>query len=111
TIIATCRRAVNGGKFKGSVAAQLAVLRKAADVGFPLVDLEIQSVEAPKAEHLRDLSDRVGHIISYHNFRSTKKLDEQFVDMSRYPADFFKMVSTATNLYDNVLMMKFLEAN
>ncbi len=111
TFIATCRRAVNGGKFKGSVAAELAVLRKAADAGFPLVDLELQSAEALKPDDLQDLSDRVGMILSYHNFKNTKKLDEQFAEMSKYPADFYKVVSTATNLYDNVVMMKFLEAN
>ena len=48
TVIATCRRAVNGGKFRGSVAAQLDVLLKAADSGFQLVDLELQSAEALK---------------------------------------------------------------
>ena len=111
TFIATCRRAVNGGKFKGSVAAELAVLRKAADCGFPLVDLEIQSVEALKAAELRDLYDRVGMIVSHHNFRSTKGLDDQFEAMTEYPADFYKLVSTATSLHDNVVMMKFLEAN
>ena len=109
TFIATCRRAVNGGKFKGSVASELAVLRRAADLGFPLVDLELQSAEELKAEELRDLWDRVGLILSHHNFRSTKKLDEEFAAMSQYRADFYKLVSTATNLYDNVLMMKFLE--
>jgi len=111
TFIATCRRAVNGGKFKGSVSAQLAVLRKATDIGFPLVDLELQSVEALKADELRDLYDRAGLIISYHNFRSTKKLEEQFAEMSKRPADFYKLVSTATSLHDNVVMMKFLEAH
>jgi 3-dehydroquinate dehydratase/shikimate dehydrogenase len=111
TAIATCRRAVNGGKFKGSVAAELAVLLKAADAGFPLVDIELQSAKSLKADQLRRLSDRVGLIISCHDFRATKKLDEQFADMSKYPADFYKVVSTATNLYDNVVMMKFLEAN
>jgi 3-dehydroquinate dehydratase/shikimate dehydrogenase len=111
TFIATCRRAANGGKFKGSVAAELAVLRKAADCGFPLVDLELQSAEVLKAEELKDLSDRVGMILSYHNFKNTKKLNEQFAEMSQYPADFYKMVSTATSLYDNVVMMKFVEAN
>ena len=111
TFIATCRRAVNGGKFKGTVAAELAVLRKAADSGFPLVDLELQSAESLKADDLKDLYDRVGMILSYHNFKNTKKLDEQFAEMSQYPADFYKVVSTATNLYDNVVMMKFLEAN
>ena len=111
TFIATCRRTVNGGKFKGSVAAELAVLRKAADSGFPLVDLELQSAEALKAEDLKDLSNRVGVVLSYHNFKSTKKLDEQFGEMSKYPADFYKVVSTATNLYDNVAMMRFVEAS
>ena len=36
TVIATCRRAVNGGKFKGSAAAQLDILTKAAATGFQL---------------------------------------------------------------------------
>ncbi len=61
TFIATCRRAVNGGKFKGSVAAELAVLRKAADSGFPLVDLEFQSAESLKTDDLKDLSPRRAH--------------------------------------------------
>ncbi len=111
TFIATCRRAVNGGKFKGSVTAELAILRKAADIGFPLVDLELQSAEALKPDELRDLYDRVGLIISHHNFKNTKNLEQQFGEMKKYPADFYKVVSTATTLYDNVSMMKFLEAN
>ena len=31
--------------------------------------------------------------------------------MKQYPADFYKVVSTATTLYDNVQMMKFLQAH
>jgi len=111
TFIATCRRAVNGGKFKGSVASEKAVLAKAADMGFPLVDLELQSAQSLKADEVRDLYDRVGLIISHHDFRATRKLDDQLDEMRRYPADFYKVVATATNLHDNVVMMKFLEAN
>jgi len=111
TVIATCRRAVNGGKFRGPVAAQLNVLLKAADSGFQLVDLELQSVETLKAAELGELSNRAGLIISYHNFRNTKKLEAPFEEMCKYTADFYKVVSTATNLYDNVVMMKFLESN
>ena len=110
-VIATCRRAANGGKFRGPVAAQLNVLLKAADSGFQLVDLELQSVEALKPAELAELSNRAGLIISYHNFRNSKKLEEPFEEMSKYTADFYKVVSTATNLYDNVVMMKFLESN
>jgi len=111
TFISTCRRAANGGKFKGSVAAQVAILRKAAEIGFPLADLEVQSAEALKPDELKDLYDRIGLIISYHDFRSTRKLEEHLAAMSRLPADFYKVVSTATNLHDNVVMMKFLEAH
>src|SRR5277367_6216830 len=42
TAIATCRRAVNGGKFKGTIAAELEVLQKATASGFHVVDLELQ---------------------------------------------------------------------
>ena len=96
---------------QGPLGDGIAEGRKAADSGFPLVDLELQSAEALKAEDLKDLSNRVGVVLSYHNFKSTKKLDEQFGEMSKYPADFYKVVSTATNLYDNVAMMRFVEAS
>ena len=111
TVLATCRRHANGGEFRGSVANQLNILLRAADSGFQLVDLELQSAQALKPQELRQLSDRVGVILSYHNFRNTKKLEDPFEEMRQYPADFYKVVSTATNLYDNVVMMKFLEAN
>src|SRR5271169_1647102 len=111
TVIATCRRAVNGGKFKGSAATQLDILTKAAATGFQLVDIELQSAEILKAAELAELKDRVGLILSYHDFKATKKLEETFAEMKRYPADFYKVVSTATTLYDNVAMMKFLQAH
>jgi len=111
TVIATCRRVVNGGKFKGSAAAQLELLTKAAATGFQLVDLELQTAEMLKAGELADLKDKVGVILSYHDFKATKKLEDVFAGMKKYPADFYKVVSTATTLYDNVQMMKFLQAH
>ena len=111
TVIATCRRAVNGGKFKGSASAQLDLLMKAAATGFQLVDIEFQSAEILKPSELAELKDRVGVILSFHDFKATKKLEETFAEMKRYPADFYKVVSTATTLYDNVQMMKFLQAH
>src|SRR5215471_17093011 len=43
TVIATCRRVANGGKFRGSIASELEVLRKAAEVGCQLIDVELQT--------------------------------------------------------------------
>lgn len=109
--IGTCRRAVNGGKFRGSVAAQIQVLMKAADAGCQLVDLELQSASAIKPSEFNKLHGRAAIILSYHDFRGTKKLEETFRKMRQLPADFYKVVTTATNLTDNVTMMQFLQAH
>lgn len=111
TAIATCRRAVNGGKFKGSVQSQLDILLKAAAAGFQLADIEIQSAKDLRRAQYDELKNRIGIILSYHDFKATKKLNESFTPMQALPADFYKVVSTATSLYDNVTMMKFLQAH
>src|SRR6516165_1012014 len=108
-IIATCRRAVNGGKFRGSVAAQIDVLAKAANQGCHLVDVELETASHLKPADFARLRRSANLILSFHDFRGTKKLEETFAKMRQYPADFFKVVSTANSLYDNVTMMKFLE--
>jgi 3-dehydroquinate dehydratase / shikimate dehydrogenase len=107
--IATCRRTASGGKFKGSVASQLELLGKASALGCQLVDVELQTALKCKPEQLQKLRTRAALILSFHDFRATKKLEETQEKMRKYPADFYKVVSTATTLYDNVAMMKFLE--
>jgi 3-dehydroquinate dehydratase/shikimate dehydrogenase len=109
TAIGTCRRADNGGKFKGSLASQLEVLTKAHASGCQLVDLELQSALKSKPEAIARLRGRAGLILSFHDFHSTRKLDETLEKMLKIPADFYKVVSTATTLSDNVAMMKFLQ--
>jgi 3-dehydroquinate dehydratase/shikimate dehydrogenase len=107
--IGTCRRAVNGGKFKGSVAAQLEVLTKASAAGCQLLDVELETAESVKAAELQKLRSNASLILSYHDFKATKKLDETFARMVKVPAEYYKLVTTATSLYDNVVMTKFLE--
>jgi 3-dehydroquinate dehydratase/shikimate dehydrogenase len=107
-VVATCRRAANGGKFKGSIASQLDVLTKAAGAGCQLVDVELQTASKCKPDQLRKLRTKAALVLSFHDFRGTKKLDETLEKMLAYPADFYKVVSTATTLSDNVAMIKFL---
>jgi 3-dehydroquinate dehydratase/shikimate dehydrogenase len=109
TLIATCRRAAGGGKFRGSIPAQLEILAKAAAAGCQLVDVELQTAARLKPAQLEKLRSKAGVIISFHDFRATERLDETLEKMSAYPADFYKIVGTARALYDNVTMMKFLE--
>src|SRR5580700_8831108 len=110
TAIGTCRRAENGGKFKGSLAAQLEVLTKAHAAGCQIVDLELQSAAKAKPDAIARLRSRAGLILSFHDFRATRNLDETLEKMLKIPADFYKIVGTATTLADNVAMMKFLQA-
>jgi len=109
TAIGTCRRAENGGRFKGSLASQLEVLTKAHATGCQIVDLEIQSALKAKREAIARLRSRAGLIVSFHDFRATRNLDETLEKMLKVPADFYKVVSTATTLSDNVTMMTFLQ--
>src|SRR6202030_2145913 len=111
TAMGTCRRAENGGKFKGSLAKQLEVLTKANAAGCQIVDLEMQSALKSKPEALARLRSRGRLLISFHDFRATRNLDGTLEKMLKIPADFYKIVTTATTLSDNVAMMKFLQAH
>lgn len=107
--IATCRRVAGGGRFKGSVASEIDVLTKAAAAGCQLVDVELETAEAVKPAEWQKLHSRAAIVLSHHDFRATKKLEETFERMREIPADYYKIVTTATTLHDNVLMMKFLQ--
>src|SRR5436305_5521074 len=108
-LVATCRRAANGGKFRGTVASQSELLLKAAAAGCQLVDIELESARALKAQELEKLRQNAGLMISFHDFRGTKKLEETWEEMHQFPADYIKIVSTAKSLSDNVKMMRLLE--
>jgi len=110
TAIATCRREANGGKFAGSVAAEVEVLSKAAESGFHLADIELQSAETIKKAGLQKLRETgIALIVSYHDFNATKDLDGIYARIEPFNPDFVKIVSTAKALVDNVTLIRFLE--
>ncbi len=110
TVIATCRCEENGGRFKGSSKAACEVLMKAAEAGFHLVDLELESAEKlPKDTVSRIRVSGAGVIISYHDFKATKDLEKVYQRIEPFAPDFVKIVSTAQSLGDNLTMMRFLE--
>src|SRR5580698_9721310 len=107
-VIATCRRVASGGKFRGSIASQLDILSKASALGCQLIDVELSTAVKCKPAQLQKLRTRSALILSVHDFRGTKKLDETLEKMRVFPADFYKVVSTASTLSDNVGMILFL---
>lgn len=110
TAIATCRCEVNGGKFKGSNTEAADILYKAAEAGFQLVDVELESAEKlPKATLEKLRGTGVALIVSHHDFQATKDLDGILARITPFQPEFIKIVPTARNLADNLTLMHFLE--
>ena len=110
TAIATCRRAANGGKFAGNLAAELEILVKAGASGFHLVDLELESAEELKKAEFQKLREGgAALIVSHHDYKQTKDLDGIFARIAPFEPEFVKIVPTAKTLTDNVTLMRFLE--
>ncbi len=108
--IATCRRKPNGGMFRGTVAAQLAILEKAADAGCRLIDLEIESAESLGQARVASLRRRAGLILSFHDFQRMPRPEPVARRLQQFPADFYKLVGTATRQSDNCAVLDFLQS-
>ena len=94
TVLATCRRRANHGKFVGSVEEQIRLLEAAVEAGARAVDLEIESAEAAGAVPAA-LGGKAKVVVSYHNFEGTPPLDPVLRRLLRQPADAHKLVTTA----------------
>jgi 3-dehydroquinate dehydratase/shikimate dehydrogenase len=110
TVVATCRCKDNGGRFEGSNTAALDILLKAAEAGFHLVDIELESIERLPRTTMQKLRDAgAAIIISFHDFKGTGDLDAVYKRMEPFAPDFMKVVPTARSLTDNLKLMHFLE--
>jgi len=104
TVLATCRRHQNHGKFNGSIEEQFAVLEAAIASGAQAVDIEIETAEVAH-ERVHQFRGRALVIVSYHNFEATPPLDTVVNRIMRVPADAFKIVTTARKPSDNVRVL------
>jgi 3-dehydroquinate dehydratase/shikimate dehydrogenase len=104
SILATCRRHQNHGRYNGSIDEQLEILSGAVDAGAFAVDVEIESAEiSPSRLHRFD--GRVQLVVSYHNFEGTPALDPVFRRMSKIPAAAYKIVTMARKPSDNLRVL------
>jgi len=108
-VLATCRRHQNHGKFNGSVEEQLRILDLAVTAGAQAIDVEIETAEAV-AERLSTFRGRCQIVISYHNFETTPQLDALVKRMSMFPADAYKIVTTARKPSDNARVLALARA-
>ena len=114
TAIATFRRKENGGNFVGSLAEELAILQEAAEAGCQIVDLEVESAEEAKPAALRKFREGLraagsALLVSFHDFKQTKGLDQAAERILAFAPEYVKVVSTARTLADNLAVLKLIE--
>lgn len=100
TILATCRRHQNHGRFNGSVEEEVRILDAAVESGARSVDVEIETAEAVPGR-LDIFHGRARVVVSYHNFEGTPAMEALLRRMLRVPADIYKIATTARKPSDN----------
>jgi 3-dehydroquinate dehydratase / shikimate dehydrogenase len=110
TLLATCRRHQNHGKFNGSIEEQIKLLDAAVDAGAKAVDIEIETAENAGAR-LETFRGRAGVVLSYHNFEGTSSPETALRRMLRVPADAYKIVTTARKPSDNQRLLALTKAH
>ncbi len=107
TLLATCRRIEAGGKFAGSVADQLAILRLAIECGCSWADVEIESAQRLRAGGLRRLLGPGGRMVSYHNFEGTpRSLETKVKRLERAGGTVVKVATQCDTIADSLRVLK-----
>lgn len=109
TVMATCRRHQNHGRFNGSVDEQIRVLDAAVSAGARAIDIEIESAEIAHIR-LEQLRSRALVIVSFHNYGGTPAVDPILRRMMKVPGDCFKLVTTARKPSDNYRVLSLAKA-
>jgi 3-dehydroquinate dehydratase / shikimate dehydrogenase len=103
--VATLRRHVDGGRYKGTEDERKVILRQAIVSGFDWVDLETDVADDIK--RFRD----VKRIVSYHNFNETPdELEAIYEQMTKQDADVLKVVTMAQHPSDCMRVLDLLKA-
>jgi 3-dehydroquinate dehydratase / shikimate dehydrogenase len=104
TILATCRRHQNHGRFNGSIEEQLRILDIAIQNGARAIDVEIETAEVVP-DRCAALRNNAILIVSWHHFETTPPLDPVLKRMQKVTADVYKVVSTARKPSDTGRML------
>jgi 3-dehydroquinate dehydratase/shikimate dehydrogenase len=102
-LIATVRRPQDGGRWNGSEAERLTLVRQAIVAGFDWVDLETDVIDSVPRY------GQVKRIVSYHNLRETPAdLADIHADMCQQDADLVKVAVAAQDPLDNLRVLELL---
>ncbi len=103
-LMATCRRVAGGGKFRGSVEAQLGWLREAAAAGCAWCDVEVETLRELPGENLGGAIPGGRVLLSVHDFQKTPLLSNADV-ADLHGADAIKVAANARTIQDSVRLL------
>jgi 3-dehydroquinate dehydratase / shikimate dehydrogenase len=107
TLIATCRRRAAGGKYRGSVAKQLAYLAEALATGCRWYDLEIESIRECPPELLDVLLGEARRLASAHFFgRMPPDLRRVIRELGATRSDAIKVAAQCHSLADGLKLLR-----
>ena len=111
-LLATCRPRRSGGRFPGSAEDERQILLAAAEAGFAILDLSLETAEElgdAATEQLRASGAAV--LISFHDFHGTGDLEAIYRRIRALRPDFVKIIPTAQSLTDSLAVLDLLHTH
>jgi len=106
TFIATCRTKAGGGRFAGSVGAQLDILASAVRSGCDWCDVEVETLRSNGMEGVRRVLRPARILVSFHGFRGTpKSLVRQAAAALHFGGDGTKIAVQTHRIADSIRVL------
>ncbi|MEQ1352450.1 MAG: shikimate dehydrogenase [Candidatus Acidiferrum sp.] len=106
TLMATCRRVAAGGKFKGSVEAQLYWLIQAREAGCAWCDVEVETLGELPGKSVRGYPVPRRVLLSVHDFERTPTLPREIKVPDHGDVDAMKIAASARTIADSVRLVE-----
>lgn len=108
-VILTLRPVSQGGRYQGSEASRITLLRQLITLSPAYLDIE-HSVENPVIDELHAINPSVKLIRSYHNFKETPANLSEILTQLRHPAiAIYKIATFANSTLDSLRILAFAQ--
>jgi 3-dehydroquinate dehydratase/shikimate dehydrogenase len=108
TFLATCRRKGAGGRFTGSIDAQLYWLIQAREAGCQWCDIEIETMRKLPDQSAREYAVPSRIMLSIHDFHRTPELRPSIHLPSHSEVDAVKIAAQSSTITDSVRLLRWV---
>jgi 3-dehydroquinate dehydratase/shikimate dehydrogenase len=105
-LMVTCRRVAAGGKFRGSVEAQLYWLIQARESGCAWCDVEVETLRELPGKSVRGYPVPRRVLLSVHDFERTPELPREIAVPDHGDVDAMKIAASARTIADSVRLLE-----